>query len=118
MEEKFFTFTYNDHIYTVDLNSKKSREDCQARINHNTGKKFKWFKESTGKKNWFYMTLRCTMYDAVVSLRITMLYCNISAKTLDQKFQLTQVAADVCLHFMVVILRLRFLTSPTLTQKT
>lgn len=39
MEEKFFTFTYNDHIYTVDLNSKKSREDCQARINHNTGKK-------------------------------------------------------------------------------
>ena len=52
MEEKFFAFTYNDHIYTVDLNSKKSREDCQTRINHNTGKKFKWFKESTGKKNW------------------------------------------------------------------
>lgn len=52
MKEKFFAFTYNDHIYTVDLNSKKSREDCQTRINHNTGKKFKWFKESTGKKNW------------------------------------------------------------------
>ena len=52
MKEKFFAFTYNDHIYTVDLNSKKSREDCQTRINYNTGKNFKWFKESTGKKNW------------------------------------------------------------------
>lgn len=39
MEEKFFAFTYNKHIYTVDLNSKKSRADCQTRINHNTGKK-------------------------------------------------------------------------------
>ena len=118
MEEKFFTFTYNDHIYTVDLNSKKSREDCQARINHNTGKNSNGSRRVLVKRIGFYMTLRCTMYDAVVSLRITMLYCNISAKTLDQKFQLTQVAADVCLHFMVVILRLRFLTSPTLTQKT
>ena len=77
MEEKFFTFTYNDHIYIVDLNSKKSREDCQTRINHNTGKNSNGSRRVLVKRIGFYMTLRCTMYDAVVSLRITMLYCNI-----------------------------------------
>lgn len=75
MEEKFFAFTYNKHIYTVNLNSKQSREDCQARINHNTGKKFKWFKESTGKRNWVLYDsdmykVRCsnfiTHYDVVL----------------------------------------------------
>lgn len=52
MKKEFFAFTYENHVYSVNLSSKKSREDCQTRINHNTGKKFKWFKESTGKKNW------------------------------------------------------------------
>ena len=102
MKEKFFAFTYNDHIYTVDLNSKQSREDCQTRINHNTGKKFKWFKESTGKKNW--VLYDSDMYKVRVSLRITILHCSTSAKTLDQRCQLMQVAADVCLHSMVVVL--------------
>ncbi len=66
----------------------------------------------------FCMTLTCTRYDVAILLRIMMLYYNTSTKTLDQKCQLTQVAADVCLHFMVVVLQLMFLTSPTLTQKT
>ena len=66
----------------------------------------------------FCMTLTCTRYDVAILLRIMMLYYNTSTKTLDQKCQLTQVAADVCLHFMVVVLQLMFLTSPTLPQKT
>ena len=74
MEEKFFTFTYNDHIYTVDLNSKKSREDCQARINHNTGKNSNGSRRVLVKRIGFYMTLRCTMYDAVVSQCCTAIY--------------------------------------------
>lgn len=118
MEEKFFAFTYNKHIYTVNLNSKQSREDVRPGLIITLERNSNGSRRVLVKGIGFCMTLTCTRYDVAILLRIMMLYYNTSTKTLDQKCQLTQVAADVCLHFMVVVLQLMFLTSPTLTQKT
>lgn len=49
---KLFTFTVDDHSFSVDLNSKNSRDECLEEIKKVTGKSYFWFRDNTDNKNW------------------------------------------------------------------
>lgn len=44
--------TINNYSYQINLNSEESRNSCVQQVNKSTSKHFKWFKETTGNKNY------------------------------------------------------------------
>ena len=51
-EKGILRFSKRNISYKVDVNSKESRLECIKQLRENTGRNFKWFKETTGNRHW------------------------------------------------------------------
>ena len=51
-EKGILRFSKGNISYKVDVNSKESRLECIKQLRENTGRNFRWFKETTGNRHW------------------------------------------------------------------
>ena len=51
-EKGILRFSKGNISYKVNVNSKESRLECIKQLRENTGRNFKWFKETTGNRHW------------------------------------------------------------------
>ena len=51
-EKGILRFSKRNISYKVDVNSKESRLECIKQLRENTGRNFRWFKETTGNRHW------------------------------------------------------------------
>lgn len=51
-EKGILRFSKGNISYKVDVNSNESRLECIKQLRENTGRNFRWFKETTGNRHW------------------------------------------------------------------
>lgn len=51
-EKGILRFSKGNISYKVVVNSKESRLECIKQLRENTGRNFRWFKETTGNRHW------------------------------------------------------------------
>lgn len=51
-EKGILRFSKRNISYKVDINSNESRLECIKQLRENTGRNFRWFKETTGNRHW------------------------------------------------------------------
>lgn len=51
----------NDKVYTVDINSLESRDNCVKQLKEDTGLNFAWRREDEGKNTEFCTIQKCIM---------------------------------------------------------